>query len=149
MRLPVQSFTRWRGAELKRIDPKAAQQIRDLLMEARGFTSLFLRNDPSPWCGANLPDGKSVQQALDLVSHLSAETWPRFLEALNSILSQTQLRRPFVKAARTLAHLISGVLESLASYQPDIYKEDLGGLLTCLHPGKQGGISAGWALCTN
>jgi very-short-patch-repair endonuclease len=150
MRLPVQSLTRWRGAELKRIDPKVAQQIRDLLMEAGGFASLFLRDDPSPWCGANLPDGKSVQQALDLVSRLFAETWPRFVKALNSILSQTQLRQPAsVKAARNLADLISGVLGTLASYQPDIYKEDLGGLLACLHRGKQGRFSAGWALCTN
>ncbi|MGZ4878798.1 MAG: AAA domain-containing protein, partial [Candidatus Angelobacter sp.] len=150
MRLAVQSSTRWRGAELKRIDSKAAQQIRDLLMEARGFASLFLRDDPSPWCGANLPDGKSVQHALDLVSSLSAQTWPRFLEALNAVLSQTQLLRPVsVKAMRNLAALISGVEGTLASYHPDIYKEDLGGLLTCLQPGKAGGINAAWALCTN
>jgi very-short-patch-repair endonuclease len=150
MRLPVQSLARWRGAELKRIDPKAAQQVRDLLMESRGFESLFLRDDPSPWCGANLPDGKSVQQALDLVSSLSAETWPRFLEALNALLNQTQLHHPTsVKAARNLTDLISGVEETFASYKPDIYKEDLTGFVTCLQPGKQGGINAAWAICTN
>src|SRR5262249_37258687 len=43
VRLRVRSATRWRGAELKVIDPKTAQKIRDLLVEACGFESLFLR----------------------------------------------------------------------------------------------------------
>ncbi len=150
VRLSVQSVTRWRGAELKRIDPKTAQQIRDLLLEARGFASLFLRDDPSPWCGANLPDGMSVQKALDIVASVSAETWPSFLEALNEVVSQSQLGRPAsIKGVRNLAALISGVQRTLAVYQPDIYKADLRGLVTSLQPGKEGGIAAAWALCTS
>jgi very-short-patch-repair endonuclease len=150
MRLPVQSSTRWRGLELGQIDSKIAQQIRDLLIEARGFAPLFLRNDPSPWCGANLPDGKSVQQALDLVSRASTQALPGFLEALNSVLSQTKLCWPVsVKAARDLADLIFGVQGTLASYSPDIYKEDIAGLLSCIEPGKEGGVKSAWALCTN
>jgi very-short-patch-repair endonuclease len=149
-RLPVKSITRWRGAELKRIDAKTAQQVCDLLVEARGFTSLFLRDDPSPWCGAKLPDGKSVQEALDLVLLLSAETWPRFLEALNAILSQTQLRRPdSVKTARKLADLVSGIQGTLTIYKSDIYKQDLAQLMDALQAGKKGGITSAWAWCTN
>jgi very-short-patch-repair endonuclease len=149
-RLPVKSITRWRGAELKRIDAKTAQQICDLLVEARGFTSLFLRDDPSPWCGAKLSDGKSVQEALDLVLLLSAETWPRFLEALNAILSQTQLRWPdSVKTARKLADLVSGIQGTLTIYKSDIYKQDLAQLMDGLQAGKKGGITSAWAWCTN
>jgi very-short-patch-repair endonuclease len=150
IRLTVRSATRWRGAELKRIDPKTAQQIRDLLVEARGFETLFLRTDPSPWCGANLPDGKSVQQALDVVAQLNSESWPRFLESLNAVLKETQLRWPTsVKAARQLTDLLSEVHATLANYRPEIYKQDLDQLVKDLGPGKQGGLHASWALCTD
>jgi very-short-patch-repair endonuclease len=150
MKLKVQSLTRWRELELKQLDSKMAQQIRDLLMEAAGFAPLFLRNDPSPWCGANLPDGKSVQQALDLVSNSNGDIVPRFLEALHAVLSETKLLWPVsVKATRVLADLIARVQETLATYSPDVYKQDIAGLLTCLEPGKEGGIHAAWALCTN
>jgi hypothetical protein len=149
-RLPVKSITRWRGAELKRIDLKTARQIQDLLVEARGFASLFLRDDPSPWCGAKLPEGKSVQEALDFVSLLSAETWPHFLEALNAILSQTQFRWPdSVKTTRKLADLVFGTQGTLTSYKSDIYRQDLAQLIDSLQAGKKGGITSVWAWCTN
>ena len=149
-RLPVKSSTRWRGDELKRIDPKGAQQIRDLLVEARGFASLFLRDDPSPWCGANLPDGKTAQEALDFALRLSAETWPHFLEALNAILIQTQLRWPdSVKTLRKLAVLVSGIQGTLTSYNADLYKQDIVHLMDALQPGRRGGITAAWAWCSN
>lgn len=149
-RLSVQSSTRWRGAELKRLDGKSAQGIRDLLIEARGFERLFLRTDTSYWCGANLPGGSSVQQALDLVSHLNTEIWPKFVESLNAIREQTQLRKPSsLKAARELAELLSGVQRTLTVYSRDLYKQDLGKLLVGIGPGKQGGLHAIWAFCTN
>ena len=50
--------TRWRGEELLRIRPDVAERVRDLLIEAAGFESLFLRSDPSPWTGARLPNGE-------------------------------------------------------------------------------------------
>ncbi len=150
IRLPVTSITRWRGAELKCIDPKIAKQIRDLLIEARGFESLFLRNDPSPWCGANLPDGKSVQQALDLVSHLASETWPCFLNSFNAVLEQSRLCRPFsLDGVKDFAGLLSRIQRTLAIYNPAIYKEELAQLLNDLVPGKKGGLTAAWVWCTN
>jgi len=149
-RLREKTATRWRGPELKRIDIKTAQQIRDLLVEARGFTSLFLRSDPSPWCGASLPDGRAVQQALDLVSHLNTEDWPAFLESLNAVLREAQLTwPPSVKAASDLVELLSAVQHSLTIYGRDLYQQDLDRLLTDLQPGKKGRLCAAWALCTS
>lgn len=150
VRLKARSATRWRGAELKRIDPKTAQQIRDLLVEARGFESLFLRTDPSPWCGATLPDGKFVQQALDLVAQLNSEVWLGFLESLNAVLKETQLCWPgSVKQARELTDLLSGVHDTLAKYRLELYTQDLARLVKNLEPGKKGGFHAAWASCTD
>ena len=56
--------TRWRDPELARLTLAVAQRIRDLLTEAGGFASLFLRTDSSSWTGATLPDGEAVQRAL-------------------------------------------------------------------------------------
>jgi very-short-patch-repair endonuclease len=149
-RLLVQSNTRWRDAELKRLDGKTAQEIHDLLIEARGFERLFLRTDTSSWCGANLPGGSSVQQALDLVSRLNREIWPKFVESLNAIREQAQLRKPAsLNATQELAELLSGVQRTLTTYSRDLYKQDLCKLLVGLGPGKQGGLRAIWAFCTN
>ena len=146
----VNPATKWRGAELKRIDPATAQQIRDLLVEARGFASLFLRDDLSPWCGASLPDGKSVQEALDLVSGMVSESWPQFLESLSAVQEQGKLRRPdSLRTARELAVLIADVQSTLASYSRELYQQDLVRLTSDLEPGKEGGAGAMWAFCTN
>jgi hypothetical protein len=146
----VAAGTRWRGAELKRIDPRTAQRVRDLLAEARGFVGLFLRKDPSPWTGGNLPNGKAVQQALDLVSRITAESHPRFLESLNAILQQTGLRRPSsINGARDLADLVADVQRTLSQYRSDLYQQNLSNLLEGLQAGKQGGLSAAWASCVN
>jgi hypothetical protein len=59
----VNSATRWRGAELARLTPEVGQQVNDLLAEAGGRASLFLRTDLSPWTGATLTDGEAVQRA--------------------------------------------------------------------------------------
>lgn len=48
----VHTSTRWRGAELSRLTPPGDRQITDLLTEAGGFASLFLRTAPSRWTGA-------------------------------------------------------------------------------------------------
>jgi hypothetical protein len=53
----VNAATRWRGAELARLTPGVSQQVTDLLAEAGGLASLFLRTDLSPWTGATLADG--------------------------------------------------------------------------------------------
>jgi hypothetical protein len=65
----VNSSARWRGTELSQLRPPIDRQICDLLVEAGGMASLFLRTDPSPWTGAVLPDGAALQEALDLVRH--------------------------------------------------------------------------------
>src|SRR5207249_4911642 len=64
--LPAESHftTRWRGAELERLTPENADRIRMRLIEAAGFETLFLRSDPSPWAGAQLPDGPTVEDAV-------------------------------------------------------------------------------------
>ena len=145
----VQTSTRWRGAELMRLSPPANGQISDLLTEAGGFASLFLRTDPSPWTGADLADGAAVQRALDLVQQIYSETLPRFLESVKE-LTRGGLRCPGSSVeAGGLADLLEGVQTTLSVYSPDIYGRDLESLLLDLAPGKNGRFSAAWAWCSS
>jgi hypothetical protein len=79
--------TRWRGPDLEALTSDVAMRIRDLLLEAGGFGSLFLLSDPSPWTGADLPDGQIVQEAVDAAIRISTS---RLLKnALHLVASQT------------------------------------------------------------
>jgi hypothetical protein len=146
----VNSSVRWRGQELARLTPKISQQVTDLLTEAAGLASLFLRTDSSPWTGAILTDGVAVQKALDLVQQMHTETMPQFLTSLNNVVAQTGLKRPesLVKAGE-LANLLEAVHRTLSRYSPQIYRQDLETLLRGLAPCLKGRLAAAWALCTN
>src|SRR6202049_3200258 len=90
----VHTSTRWRGTELSKLTPPSDHQIADLLTEAGGLASLFLRTDPSPWTGADLADGAAVQRALDLVQQIHTETLPQCLASINAVFAQTGLKPP-------------------------------------------------------
>jgi hypothetical protein len=121
----------------------------DLLTEAGGFASLFLRTDPSAWTGANLEDGAAVQRALDLVQQMHSETLPRFFGSV-IVLAQTGLRRPTsIKETSELADLLEAVQKTLSLYSPEVYRCDLESLLRDVASGKNGGFSAAWAWCSN
>lgn len=132
-----------------RLTPPAHGQISDLLTEAGGFASPFLRTDPSPWTGADLADGAAVKRALDLVQQIHSEILPRFLESVNEV-ARAGLRSPGSSLeAGELADLLAGVQTTLSIYSPEIYRCDLESLLRDLAPGKNGGFSAVWAWCSN
>ena len=146
----VHTSTRWRVAELSRLTPPSDRQITDLLAEAGGFASLFLRTDPSPWTGATLADGAAVQRALDLVQRMLSETLPRFLESVKDVIAQTGFRRPkSTRETSELADLLEVVQTTLSLYSPEVYACDLESLLRDLAPGRSGGFSAVWAWCSN
>ena len=140
---------RWRGEELLRIRTDVAERVRDLLVEAAGFESLFLRTDPSPWTGAKLRDGAAVAHALDLASR-ALQAFPAFVESVRVIAQQTHLRWPMsLQDARELLSLVAVVQESLTVYNGDIYSQDLPALLRDLRPGKLGGLGRAWTWLTN
>ncbi len=144
------SSTRWSGQELSRITTRVAQQIRDLLTEAGGLASLFLRTDPSPWTGAQLPDGDAVQRASDIVSKIADQSCPRFMASLHEVVNQTGLRWPAsAQSAGQIAELLAAVQQTLSLYSEGLYSQDLASLLRNLAPGKAGGIAAVWTWCTN
>lgn len=146
----AESGTRWRGDELCRIDPDLAEHVQDLLGEAAGFESLFLRTDPSPWTGAKLRDGAAVQSALELVSRASAQVFPVFKEAVRSVTQETGLLGPaLVVESRELLALLVAVQAKLQLYDAGIYTQPHDSILHDLAPAHSGAWVRLWACLTN
>jgi very-short-patch-repair endonuclease len=144
----VHSSTRWQGDELRRITPKTAEEVRDLLVDAAGFESLFLRTDSSPWTGAKLSDGPSVKRAIDLVSG-GRLRFPTFVKSLHAVIAQTRLTAPSsIQQARQIINLVTAVQSTLRTYSKSIYSQDLELLLKQLEPARAGRLSSLWAWLT-
>jgi very-short-patch-repair endonuclease len=135
----VQSTTRWRGAELLRLTDKVARRAADLLNEAGGFETLFLRTDPSAWNGARIPDGEAARQAMDHAARLSATSWPAFRRSLEAACGESRLPAPSTLGeARHLLAVIRGVNQTLANYDAALFDAGLDTIARALEPARGG-----------
>jgi len=142
--------TRWRGPELTKIENAEPARIRDLLRDAGGLASLFLRTDPSPWNGISLADGGAAQRAVDLVASLSSNTWPEFVSSLTSLASLARFSVPkTLNEAQRMYSLLNAVAKTAELYNSELFKRDIQGMIRGLAPGKRGGFRAFWAWCTS
>jgi hypothetical protein len=124
--------------------------VTDLLGEAGGLASLFLRTDLSPWTGATLADGEAVQRALDLVQQMHTETLPQCLASIYAVVAQTGLKRLTALATlKEFVELLEAVERTLSNYSPHLYQQNLESILKALSPWRNGGLAAAWALCTS
>jgi very-short-patch-repair endonuclease len=146
----VHADTRWRGAELTKIEKAGPASVRDLLREAGGLASLFLRCDLSPWNGVRLQDGTAAQHAVDLVSRLSSQTWPDFIASLAEVVKVVGFRTPkTLKDAQQMYSLLAAVRKSLDFYCPEVFTQNIQGMIRALAPGKAGGLRAIWTWCAS
>ncbi len=146
----VQSETRWRGAELAKIEKADPERIRDLLREAGGLAPLFLRTDPSPWNGVRMADGATAQRAVDLVARLSSQTWPEFMASLAAMMELAGFKLPrTMKDVQRVYVLLTGVCKTLDLYSPELFGQNIQGMIRALVPGRKGGIRSLWAWCSS
>jgi Protein of unknown function (DUF4011)/AAA domain len=142
--------TRWRAAELARIERAEPGKVRDLLREAGALASLFLRSDSSPWNGMKLQDGTAAQQAVDLVVQLSSKIWPNYVSSQAELFKQAGFRTlATLKEVQKAHQLLAATSQSLSQYSPEIFSEDVSNLLSALGRGANGGTRAAWAWCTS
>lgn len=146
----VRSDTRWRNPELTKIEKADPAKVRDLLKEAEGLASLFLRTDPSPWNGVSLADGASAQQAIDLVTRLSSQTLAEFMPSLAEFMKIVGFPTPdTLKDAQRMYSLLSAVRQTLDLYSPELFTQNIQGMIRALAPGKTGGLKAIWTWCAS
>ena len=142
--------TRWREPELSRLDLRVANRIRDLLKEAGGYASLFLRTESSSWTGAQLKDGTAVQNALDLVANLDEQRLRGTVDRIAELSARVGLNKPHsIADAISLMRLLADTEATLTNYSMQLFKEDLALLVKALKPGSAGWGSSVWAYLTN
>lgn len=142
------SKTRWRGAELVKLNKQAYAKVMELLAEASGVASLILRSDSSPWSSADLLTGEQVQSALDAAIRLSEEHLPKLMRTWSNLPPDSNLPIP------TTLGEVEGILalfvetnEFLANWDTDIFGET--GLEMALAPAKRGFLHRSWAALTS
>jgi hypothetical protein len=142
--------TRWRGAELARLDAAAAGAIMGLLREAAGFARLFTRDDPSPWTGAELTNGAAVQEATDAVVRLVTTHWPRLEVVLRHLVASLEVRPPeTVAETRAMVALLEEVSGTLERYAGELFREEMGSLKAALEPASRGTWAHAWAMLSD
>ncbi|HZY58998.1 MAG TPA: AAA domain-containing protein [Candidatus Binataceae bacterium] len=143
------SSVRWRGADLDRLPPAAKDEGRDLIAELEGFAGLLMRTDSSPWATAQFTDGESVQLAIDSLSRLLNEFWPRLQALLAAVLDETKATPPArLDELQGLLGLLNGTNLTLERFDAAIFRQDLDALKSALAPAA-GRLSAALAWCFN
>jgi len=147
LKIPTDAQTqlRWRGDDLSRLSASTARTICDLLSEARGFESLFLRTDSSPWVGVSFSEGRTVQAIVDLVRKLIADDLPRFQVQIDQISKMSGLRYvETLPQAEEMLSLLSEVCNLTSIYTEEVFLPDSKVLLNQLALGRSSWLKAFW-----
>ena len=145
--LPPEAAVRWRWRQpaLATLTPVEARRLRDLLAEARESASLVLRTDPSPWTHAALADGRSAQDAVDLVLAVREDSLPALRRLVDGFARATSAREP--KNLPALLEAIDVLDHSAAAlhvFSPDIFAQT-SALVRAFEPAARGFFAMLWA----
>jgi len=145
----VTTRTRWRGADLQRLDADLAQRARLKLEDAVEVGELLLGTSSSPWNDVELANGQAALEGLDLVTRLADESIPALREGFEKLARDTGLPVPAtLDAAGSTLKLAEEVNTTLSWFRPEVFDEDLDTLLAALHPARTR-IGAAWAWLTS
>ena len=140
--------TRFRGAELARLNAEKAETVEKLLGEAssKELASLFLGDHSSPWLKVNLSSAEVALQVSDVVQRIAGEHLPTFFESIAALISTTKLEPPTtLDKAKELIALVEEVEKTLSLYSDGIFRLDLEKQVNALSPLKNGSLAEGWA----
>ncbi|RYG23866.1 DUF4011 domain-containing protein [bacterium] len=140
----VRAKTRWRGADLYRIDRTVANQVGDLLDEVAGHSELFTRQGASPWTNAQLADGRAAQSALDAADRLATRV-PETARRIAAFAAGAGLPMPNdLATALGQLELAQRTNALLDRFEPELFSE-AESLRRALEPSAKGGFALVWA----
>jgi hypothetical protein len=152
LRLSVaaRSALRLRDETLAALTAEHADEVRRCILEGAANPTLLLGTDPSPWNNANITDGRSAQEALDLAMKAASELWPQFERLLGQAVQSLGVRSPesLDETAAFLAQL-RDVRHIREQYKAEIFSARPGELASVLEPATGGPVTRAWAFVTN
>jgi very-short-patch-repair endonuclease len=149
LRLPeaARSSLKWRGNYLDRLDAQRAKEIGEALVLLGAFGGLFLRNAGTPWNGANLPDGSTVERVVDLVQEIASNRLARLDSGIALLARTLGMRKPSsLSELEQLLALLDQIRATHAAYGSGIFKADCTTIAAALSAAKKGRLAAAWAL---
>lgn len=144
----ARSTLRWRGEVLDALSAPAVDAIKDDLSElGAGFTSLFLRRDPSPWNGALAPSGAEAQNALRTARELANEGLPELQGSLAAAVAQAEIPLPTVEACSDAGAVFLATNKVLDMYEESVFQTVDHAIVDALSPAGQGVAARCMASC--
>lgn len=144
----VSTRTRWRGADLQRLDAERTGRARSVLEAACELGDLVLGTSTSPWNNVELPNGQAALEAHDLVVRIVSERIPGVVDGMDRLSRETRLKpAATLEEADAIVKLVEDVNSTLSRFRPELLQEDLDALATSLQPGRSR-MSALWAWLT-
>jgi very-short-patch-repair endonuclease len=152
LRLPeaARSALRLRGEALTAMTAERAGEVKQWILEGAGTPSLLLGTDPSPWCNANITDGRQAQEALDLATQAASDLWPELERTLGQVVPELGVRQPdSLDDVETLLAVLRDVRRLRQQYGAELFASQPGQLARALEPATRGPIACVWAFLGN
>jgi AAA domain len=130
----AETEVRLRGQRLHALTAEAKENAREQLREFVGLGGLHAAS-ASPWSASPITSGEQVTRAVELVDHLALRTLQPLLDRLERATAAPGMPSPdHVSDWGDRLSLWSGVRESLETFKPDAFGEDLSALAERLAP---------------
>ena len=143
------SSLRFRGETLTALTEERLDEVKQWILEGASNPALFLGSDSSAWNNADIKDGTSAQEALDMAIHAAEELYPRFMGLLERVVSQLGIRRlntlEDVDSFLSVLHDFRTIRQHFAA---EIFTLQLGDLANALKPATRSLIAKAWAFLT-
>jgi very-short-patch-repair endonuclease len=137
---PFRTATRFQGEVLTAIDEACARRLEEEIEEYVGLGGSQLAQ--SPWANSPVASSEDVQKAYELVKDVRRSALPRARQLLQPASQETGLPEPSsLNDWDPRLDLMSEVRQTLESFTPAIFEEDLDHLCEVLAPAKSGPFS--------
>jgi len=150
MSAEAKSTLRLRGEIVEALTAERASEISQWILDATANPTLFLGTSSSPWNNANIKDGQSAQEALDLAKKAAIDLWPVFEMRLGQIVNQLGIRSPStLNEVTSLLSILRDARRIRQQYGDEIFSSQPGALAQALKPAGSGLLKQAWAFLTN
>jgi very-short-patch-repair endonuclease len=152
LRLPkaAKSGVRFRGRELAALTPDRTGEVDRWLLDGAAHPTLLLGTDSSPWNRADIQDGRSAQDAIDLAVRSATSWWPAFEALLGATVLRLRMRSPStLSETADFLELLCDVRLVLKNYSPAVFELGVSELAQALEPAAGSPWARAWAFLTD